>query len=73
MTWYFLELYHGVTSSFFSISILLVSDLLGFPYFRSVFLYCKIWREHLFKIAGIPFFLQKEGEVYKKGAEAPPS
>ena len=22
--------------------------------------------------AGIPFFLQKEGEVYKKGAEAPP-
>jgi len=23
--------------------------------------------------AGIPFFLQKEGEVYKEGAEAPPS
>jgi len=23
--------------------------------------------------AGIPFFLQKEGEVHKKGAEAPPS
>jgi hypothetical protein len=24
------------------------------------------------KSAGIPFFLQKEGEVYKKGAEPPP-
>ena len=23
--------------------------------------------------AGIPFFLQKEGKVYKEGAEAPPS
>jgi hypothetical protein len=37
------------TSSFFGIGILLVSDLLGFQYFRSVLLYCKFWREHLFK------------------------
>ena len=71
--------YHGVTSSFFGIGILLVSDLMGFRYFRSVLLYCKLWREHLFKISrlflnnsvGIPFFLQKEGEMYKKGAGAP--
>ena len=52
----FLELYHGVTSSFFGIGILLVSDLLGFRYFRSVLLYCKFWREHLFKNSRELFF-----------------
>jgi hypothetical protein len=48
--------YHGVTSSFFGIGILLVSDLLGFRYFRSVLLYCKFWWEHLFKISRELFF-----------------
>ncbi len=48
--------YHGVTSSFFGIGILLVSYLPGFQYFRSVLLYCKIWREHLFKISRELFF-----------------
>jgi hypothetical protein len=45
-------------------------------------LYCKLWREHLFKISrelffekfrGNSFFSSKEGEMYKKGAGAPPS
>jgi hypothetical protein len=63
--------YHGVTSSFFGIGILSVSDLLGGRYFQSVLL---IWRELLFSAKGglvvskrghrPPFFL-------KKGAVAP--
>jgi len=73
--------YHGVTSSFFSIGILLVSDVLGFRYFGR---YCCTvsfggntflrFRGNSFfeKFRGNSFFLQKEGEVYKK-AEAPPS
>ena len=74
--------YHGVTSSFFGIGILLVSDLLGFRYFGrycctvsfggNTFLRIR-GNSFLKNSAGIPFFLQKEGEAYKKGAEAPPS
>ncbi len=41
--------YHGVTSSFFGIGILPVSDLFGGWYFRSVLL---IWRELLFSAKG---------------------
>jgi hypothetical protein len=48
--------YHGVTSSFFGIGILPVSDLFGGQYFRLVLL---IWRELL--------FLQKGGWLYQKG------
>ena len=60
--------YHGVTSSFFGVGILPVSDLLGGRYFRSLLL---IWRELrkrgagcIEKGAGAPVFL-------KKGAGAP--
>jgi len=70
------------TISFFGIGILLVSDLLGFRYFWSVLLYCKFGGNTFLRIRGNSFFekfrgnfffSQKEGEVYKKGAEAPPS
>jgi len=53
----------------------------GFSVLRSVLLYCKLWREHIFKFSRelfflknsgeFLFFLQKEGEVYKEGADAP--
>jgi hypothetical protein len=62
--------YHGVTSSFFGIGILPVSDLLGGRYFQSVLL---IWRELLFSAKGglavskrgpvPPFFLKKEASA----------
>ena len=52
----YVEIPRCCTSSFFGIGILLVSDLLGFRYFRSVFLYCKFWREHLLKISRELFF-----------------
>ncbi len=42
--------YHSVTSSFFGIGILQVSDLFGGRYFRSVLL---IWRELLFSAKGV--------------------
>ena len=70
------------SSHFYGIGIYPVSDTAGICIFRSVLLYYKIWREHIFKFSrelffensvGIPFFLQKEGEVYKEGADAPPS
>ena len=47
--------YHGVTSSFFGISILLVSDLLGFQYFGR-------YHPPLFCILP-PFFPQKGGRA----------
>ena len=44
-------------------------------YIWLVFLYCKLWQEHLLKITWElrwnSFFPQKGGKVYKKGAEAP--
>jgi len=61
---------------------LLVSDLLDFRYYGQ---YCCTvnfggntflsFRGNSFfeKSRGIPFFLQKEGEVYKEGGDAPPS
>ncbi len=52
--------YHGVTSSFFGIGILPVSDLLGGGYFRSVLL---IWHELLFP--------RKRGWMYQKGGRCP--
>jgi hypothetical protein len=61
--------YHGVTSSFFGIGILPVSDLPGGQYFRSVLL---IWRELLFSAKGglavskrgpVPPFSSKRGPV----------
>ncbi len=61
--------YHGVTSSFFGIGILLVSDLLGGWYFWSVLL---IWWELLFSAKGglavskrgpVPPFFSKRGPV----------
>jgi hypothetical protein len=60
--------HHGVTSSFFGIGILPVSDLLGSWYFRLVLL---IWRELLFSAKGglavskrgpVPLFPQKGGQ-----------
>jgi len=72
----FLFVYHGVTSSFFGIGILLVSDLLDFRYYGR---YCCTVNFGGKKFSsfcgntGIPFFLQKEGEVYKERADAPPS
>jgi hypothetical protein len=53
--------YHGVTSSFFGIGILPVSDLLGGRYFRSLLL---IW-------AGTPFFRKRGAGCVEKGAGAP--
>jgi hypothetical protein len=65
----FIELYHGVTSSFFGIGILPVSDLLG--YFRPVLI---IWRELHFSAKG-GLAVSKRGLVppfyRKKGASAP--
>ena len=73
--------YNGVTSSFFGIGILLVSDLLDFRYFSR---YCcavnfggnkflSFCRNSFFENSTvIPFFFKKKGEVYKAGAEAPP-
>jgi hypothetical protein len=66
-----LELYHGVTSSFFGIGILPVSDLSG----RSVFwLVLLVWRELLFSTKGGLAVLTR-GPVpsfsLKKGASAP--
>jgi hypothetical protein len=54
--------YHGDTSHFFGIGISrYVSDTAGIGIFRSVLLYCKIWREHLFKILRELF--QIEGKI----------
>ncbi len=61
--------YHGVTSSFFGIGILPVSDLTGRSVFRSVLL---VWRELLFSTKGglavskkgqCPLFPSKRGPV----------
>jgi hypothetical protein len=60
--------YHGVTSSFFGIGILPVSDLFGGRYFRSIL----IWRELLFSAKGglavskrgrVPPFSSKRGPL----------
>jgi hypothetical protein len=63
--------YHGVTSSFFGIGILPVSDLTGRSVFRSVLL---VWRELLFS-AKWGLAVSKRGPVLpfflKKGANAP--
>jgi hypothetical protein len=63
--------YHGVTSSFFGIGILPVSDLTGLSVFRSVLL---VWRELLFSSKG-GLAVSKRGPVppfsLKKGASAP--
>jgi len=58
--------YHGVTSSFFGIGILLVSDLLDFRYFGR-------YRSPLFVNFPpfLPPFFQKGVGVLKKGAIAP--
>ncbi len=62
LTW--LELYHGVTSSFFGIGILLVSDLLGFWYFGR-------YRSPPFLYRS-PLFSSKGGQSsLKRGAIAP--
>jgi hypothetical protein len=61
---------HGVTSSFFGIGILPVSDLLGSRYFWSVLL---IWRELLFSAKG-GLAVSKRGPVppfYQKGGQCP--
>jgi len=74
--------YHGVTSSFFGIGILLVSDLLDFRYYgrycctvnfggNKFLTFCG--NSFFEKFRGNSFFLQKESEVYKEGANAPPS
>jgi hypothetical protein len=42
--------FHGGSSHFFGIGIYPVSDTAGIGIIRSVLLYCKLWREHLFKI-----------------------
>jgi hypothetical protein len=52
--------YHGVTSRFFGIGILPVSDLTGQLVFRSVLL---VWRELLFPLKG--------GWQYQKGGWSP--
>jgi hypothetical protein len=61
--------YHGVTTSFFGIGILPVSDLFGGRYFWSVLL---IWRELLFSAKGglavskrglVPTFFSKKGAI----------
>jgi len=61
-----LELYHGVTSCFFGIGILLVSDLLDFPYFGR-------YRSPLFRILppSPPPFFPKGGELLKRGPLPP--
>jgi hypothetical protein len=63
--------YHGVTSSFFGIGILPVSDVTGRLVFRSVLL---VWRELLFSAKG-GLAVSKRGLVppfsLKKGANAP--
>jgi hypothetical protein len=61
--WVTRVVYHGVTSSFFGIGILLVSDLLGFWYFRSV--------SFPPFLSFPPFFLKRGAELLKKGAIAP--
>jgi hypothetical protein len=48
--------FHGGSSHFFGIGIYPVSDTAGIGIFRSVLLYCKLWREHLFKITLELFF-----------------
>ena len=71
--------FHGGSSNFFGISIYPLSDTAGIGIFRSVLLYVSFGGNtfagtlFLKNSAGIPFFSQKEGEVFKKGAEAPPS
>jgi hypothetical protein len=63
--------YHGVTSSFFGIGILPVSDLTGRSVFWSVLL---VWQELLFSAKG-GLAVSKRGLVsplsLKKGASAP--
>jgi hypothetical protein len=63
--------YHGITSSFFGIGILPVSDLTGQSVFWSVLL---VWRELLFSAKG-GLAVSKRGLVpplfLKKGASAP--
>ncbi len=48
--------FHGGSSHFFGIGIYPVSDTAGIGIFWSVLLYCKLWREHLFKISRELFF-----------------
>ena len=74
--------YHGDTSHFFGIGISwYISDTAGIGIFRSVLLYCKIWREHLFKISlelffwKIPpeflFFFKRRVKCTKRGRGPP--
>ena len=52
-----LELYHVGSSHFFGIGIYrYISDTAGIGIFRSVLLYCKLWREHIFKFSRELFF-----------------
>jgi len=48
--------YHVGSSHFFGIGIYPVSDTAGIGIFRSVLLYCKLWREHIFKFLRELFF-----------------
>ncbi len=64
--------YHGDTSHFFGIGISRYqSDTAGIGIFRLVLLYCKIWREHLFKISRELFFWKMDGECTKRGPRPP--
>jgi len=63
--WKILELYHDVTSSFFGIGILLVSDLLDFRYFGR-------YRSPLSPPLSFPPFFQKGVGAPQKGGHCPP-
>ena len=45
-----------VNQSFFRYRYFPVSDTAGIGIFRSVLLYCKLWREHIFKFSRELFF-----------------
>ncbi len=55
--------YHVGSSHFFGIGIYPVSDTAGIGIFRSVLLYCKLWREHIFKFSREPFFYKIPWEI----------